>query len=210
MSIILVLEEWIRYAAVAIGLLVIGLPLVRLWLNRSSPLGRASVKPIHWTRWWADFIIAICYIAIGILLWKPIPVEISPNAILFLDIAGSIFYFPGIFLYLWGFTTLGSMFAVSSAMGAQLYQRHQLIESGPYAFLRHPMYLGVILAAMGAFLIFRTWAMLFYTPSALSVILRARHEEKLLARQFGNSWEDYCRRVPAWMPRFTLRKGGDR
>jgi len=201
-----VLERWIRLGAVAFGLMAIGLPLLRLWHGRSSRLGRVSEKQLPWTRLSGILILTIIYILIGILFWKPIRLEISPFLQLFLILAGSIFYFPGIILYLWGLKTLGSMFGVSSSAGAQLYEGHQLIEAGPYTRLRHPMYLGVILAAVGALLIFRTWAMLFYTPSAFSVILRACREEELLASEFGSAWADYCKRVPAWLPRLSLRK----
>jgi protein-S-isoprenylcysteine O-methyltransferase Ste14 len=201
-----VLERWIRLVAVIFGLLAIGLPLLRLWRGRGSPLGRASKQQIPWTRLSGVFILTIVYLVIGIFFWEPIPLKISPFLHLSLVLVGSIFYFPGILLYLWGFKALGSMFAVSSSAGAHLYEGHQLIKAGPYSYLRHPMYLGVILAAIGAFLIFRTWAMLFYTPSAFSVILRAHREEELMAVEFGNDWTDYCRRVPAWLPGFAFRK----
>jgi protein-S-isoprenylcysteine O-methyltransferase Ste14 len=82
---------------------------------------------------------------------------------------------------------LGHMFGISSGFGATLYQDHKLIRNGPYRFVRHPMYLAVILAAFGALLIFR-----------------ARQEERLLAEEFGEEWQRYRRDVPGWLP--TLRK----
>jgi protein-S-isoprenylcysteine O-methyltransferase Ste14 len=206
MSYSLVLVKWIGLVAVVFGLLAIGLPLLRLWLNRGSPLGRVSKNKIPWTRLSGIFILTIVYLVLGIIFWKPIPLEISPYLQLFLALVGSIFYFPGIILYLWGFKALGSMFGVSGSAGAHLYEGHQLIKAGPYSYLRHPMYLGVILAAMGALLIFRTWAMFFYTPSAFSVILRAHREEELMAVEFGDDWSDYCRRVPAWLPELVFCK----
>jgi protein-S-isoprenylcysteine O-methyltransferase Ste14 len=203
MSYTLVLEGWIRLVATVLGLLAISLPLLRLWLNRSLPAGRASQKRISLTRWSGAFILTILYIAIGIRFWVPISLDISTSLQFIMVITGSILYFPGIALYLWGFMTIGSLFGVSSAASAQLYDRHHLVERGPYSFVRHPMYLGVILVALGALLIFRTWAMVLFTPTAFTVILRARREEELLAKEFDNSWADYCRRVPAWIPRFT-------
>jgi protein-S-isoprenylcysteine O-methyltransferase Ste14 len=202
----LALEKWIRLIAVSFGILAICLPFVRLWLSRDKKLRRSTGRRFSVTTWSGVFILTILYITIGILLWKPIPLETSPFFQVFLVLTGSIFYFPGIFLYLWGFKTLGSLFGVSTSTRAQIYEQHQLVKSGPYSLVRHPMYLGVILAAAGAFLIFHTWAMVLYAPSALSVILRARREDDILASEFGDSWVDYCKRVPAWMPRFTHRK----
>jgi len=39
----------------------------------------------------------------------------------------------------------------------------------------------------------------------LGLVLRARREEQALADEFGEQWEEYCRRVPGWIPRI-LRK----
>ncbi|MGD8402166.1 MAG: isoprenylcysteine carboxylmethyltransferase family protein [Anaerolineales bacterium] len=118
---------------------------------------------------------------------------------------GSLFYFPGIVLYLWGYWTLGRMFGISSGFGANLYQDHKLVQNGPYRYVRHPMYLAVILAALGALLIFRTWAMVLFVPLSLGVIFRARQEEHLLADEFGEKWESYCQEVNGWVPRFRKR-----
>jgi protein-S-isoprenylcysteine O-methyltransferase Ste14 len=63
------------------------------------------------------------------------------------------------------------------------------------------MYLGVLLAAAGALLIFRTWAMLLFAPLSLAVVLRAEREEELLAAEFGDAWRTYCTRVPKWLPK---------
>jgi protein-S-isoprenylcysteine O-methyltransferase Ste14 len=99
---------------------------------------------------------------------------------------------------------LGHMFGISSGFGATLYQDHKLIRNGPYRFVRHPMYLAVILAAFGALLIFRTWAMVLFSLSSLVVIVRAQREEQLLADEFGEEWNTYRQEVNGWLP--TLRK----
>jgi len=143
-------------------------------------------------------------VAIGVALWRPLSIVISPTLHIIILTVGSLLYFPGIALYLWGYRALGHMFGVSSGFGASLYQDHHLIRGGPYQFVRHPMYLAVILAAFGALLIFRTWAMVLYAPLSLGVILRARREERLLEAEFGEEWDAYYQEVNGWIP--TLRK----
>ena len=98
----------------------------------------------------------LLFVGVGIALWYPLPIVLSPGMHLIMLIAGSLLYFLGIALYLWGYRTLGRMFSISSGLGATLYQDHRLIRIGPYRFVRHPMYLAVILAASGALLIFRS------------------------------------------------------
>ena len=109
---------------------------------------------------------------------------------------------------MWEYRTLGRMFGVSSSTAAELYEDHHLIDSGPYGFVRHPMYLGVLLVAFGALLIFRTWAMVIYAPTALVVFVRARREENLLAAEFGEQWQSYKDRVPPWIPNAWFKPKG--
>jgi protein-S-isoprenylcysteine O-methyltransferase Ste14 len=146
------------------------------------------------------FALAVAYVVGGIFLWKPLPIDLGTHLQIALTLVGSLFYFPGIGLYIWGYHTLGRMFGVSSSTAVELYEDHRLIDDGPYAIVRHPMYLGVLLVAFGALLIFRTWAMVIYAPTALVVIIRARREEILLAAEFGEQWQSYKNRVPAWVP----------
>lgn len=190
----------IRSAAIVFGLLALGLPMVRIWRMRHVPRGRGTGPLSFLTYWPVVFVLTTVYIFIGILLWKPIPLTFSADLRFILVLAGAALYLPGILLYLWGFLSLGSMFGVSSEMTAQLYEGHRLIVKGPYAVVRHPMYLGVILVAVGALLIFQTWAMVIYTPSSLGVIFRARREEHLLEEEFGTERLRYKECVPAWIP----------
>jgi len=138
-------------------------------------------------------------------LWHPVPITLSTSLHILILILGSLLYFPGITLYLWGYWSLGRMFGISSGFGASLYHDQKLIRMGPYRYVRHPMYLAVILAAFGALLIFRTWAMVLFAPLSLVVLVRAQQEERLLAEEFGEEWNTYKRKVNRWIP--TLRKG---
>lgn len=116
---------------------------------------------------------------------------------------GTPFYFPGLALALWGRLALGRMYGVSTSAGAQLYTEHRLVEHGPYAIVRRPMYVGLQMTGLGALLIYRTWATLGLAVGFQGLRLRARREEELLATEFGEQWEAYRRRVPGWFPRVS-------
>lgn len=199
------LDRWVRGLAVAAGLIVILAPLWRVWRRRRSRRGRISGSQAFLTRWPAVFTLSVAYVVVGVLLWKPLPLQMTEELQIAVTLGGAVLYFPGVSLYLWGFATLGRMFGVSSSMASELYDSHELIERGPYAFMRHPMYLGVLMAAVGALLIFRTWAMALYTPTAFGIIFRARREDQLLEAEFGDIWREYQARVPAWLPGISRR-----
>jgi protein-S-isoprenylcysteine O-methyltransferase Ste14 len=134
-------------------------------------------------------------------LWRPIRLTLSAPVRATALILGTLLYFPGLALMLWGRWALGEMYNVSTSLGAQLYAGHRLVTSGPYAWVRHPMYVGGILAELGMLLIYRTWTTLPIVLNIPVLIRRARREEEALAAEFGEQWTAYTERVPAWIPR---------
>jgi len=144
---------------------------------------------------------SVLYFAIGWLLWRPLPVQLPAGARLTADVAGALVFFSALALYGWGYRSLGAMFSAATSFGVRLMVDHRLVTSGPYRFVRHPMYLAVVLAGFGGLLLYRTWAMLVFTLAMFGLTLRARREEQALAAEFGEQWQNYARQVPGWIPR---------
>jgi protein-S-isoprenylcysteine O-methyltransferase Ste14 len=199
------IEHWLQRLAVLAGMVVILTPLLGFRRERVHTRGRKSGAAANLLRWPVMLAQTVLFIAVGVLLWHPLPLVLSPRLYGIVLVFGSLLYFPGIALYLWGYWSLGRMFGISSGFGANLYQDHQLIRSGPYQVVRHPMYLAVILTAFGALLVFRTWTLVLYAPLSLGVIFRARREEQLLAEEFGKEWQIYRQEVYGWIPWFRQR-----
>jgi protein-S-isoprenylcysteine O-methyltransferase Ste14 len=84
-----------------------------------------------------------------------------------------------------------------------------LVKDGPYKFVRHPVYLGMTIALVGATVALRSWPGLIgvfhlFLPSE---IYRARLEEKALARKFRSEWENYAAQTGFILP--FIGKGQD-
>lgn len=152
-------------------------------------------------------IATLVFLALGIALWRPLPIQLPLGLQLLCSLLGAGVFISSLVIYLWGLRTLGVNFNASSGFGVRLHQAHRLVTSGPYAFIRHPMYLGVILAGWGGLLLYRTWSMLFFAVAMLGLIFRARKEEQALAKVFGRTWEIYKRHVPGWIPRLERLLG---
>ena len=78
----------------------------------------------------------------------------------------------------------------------------RFVERGSYRFVRSPMYLGVILLILGQALllgreILYAWAVVAWVIFELSLVT---WEEPQLRRRFGESYDDYRRRVRRWLP----------
>ena len=86
-------------------------------------------------------------------------------------------------------------------------QRHHPLETGgPYAYLRHPGYAGTLLAALGAALTFGSGVALVGVAVLAAMLAgRARREEALLERRFGEEWRAYRSRTGAFLPRVRRR-----
>ncbi len=82
----------------------------------------------------------------------------------------------------------------------------ELVVTGPYRYVRNPIYVGVVFIFLGHFLWFGYWALLIYTVVAWlgAHVFVVLYEEPTLKRNFGTVYEDYLQRVPRWIPRFKL------
>jgi protein-S-isoprenylcysteine O-methyltransferase Ste14 len=135
------------------------------------------------------------------LLWIPLPVELSSSTVLNLKAIGLVLFLAGLFLTFWARRTLGAMWGISTSRQVKLLPDHQLVQSGPYARVRHPMYLGWWVSVFGLLLIYRTWILLgIFLMSLLVFHRRACLEEKVLAEKFGDEWKSYVERSNFLIP----------
>jgi protein-S-isoprenylcysteine O-methyltransferase Ste14 len=81
----------------------------------------------------------------------------------------------------------------------------RLVVKGPYRFVRNPMYVGVAWVVLGQALLFGSSALAIYIASfwTLAHLFVIFHEEPTLHRKFGAEYEEYCARVPRWLPRLS-------
>lgn len=115
-----------------------------------------------------------------------------------LAVVGAFLALTGALLSAWSKRTLGRLFSVH--LGVQ--PEHRLITTGPYAIVRHPMYLGVIDYIFGSALVFNDRGLLVL--AALFIIFftfQLRAEEEIFARHFGEPYARYRATTPALLPR---------
>jgi protein-S-isoprenylcysteine O-methyltransferase Ste14 len=81
---------------------------------------------------------------------------------------------------------------------------HELVTAGPYAYVRHPLYTGLIVALAGTALVSGEYGALLGWVLLTSVFrMKARREERLLEGEFGSGYAAYCRRTGRLLPRFA-------
>jgi len=79
---------------------------------------------------------------------------------------------------------------------------HRIIDTGPYALVRHPIYTGQIIGLLASGIAIATWtAMLGVILISLGEWQKARMEERFLSVELGaEAYGTYCRRVPMIVP----------
>ncbi len=201
------LETIIQWLGGIFAYSTLAIVLYGLWRGTQRKPGLTLGLTGSWLRSpWFYLASTLLFFGICYFLWIPLSQTFLPQARVWMLAIGSLFYFPGMSFILWGRLALGKNYFVSSGFGAQLFANHQLITSGPFAIVRHPMYFGLIFAAFGSLLIYVTWTTLFFAIFAPLVIVRARNEEQVLAEEFGEQWQEYCKRVPMFVPPLGKKK----
>jgi len=110
----------------------------------------------------------------------PVPIVISADVIIFL-----------------GYLSVFFVFKENSytSRTVEVDRKQKVITTGPYSIIRHPMYAGMISMficiplALGSY-----WALLFFIPVIILILLRTLNEEKVLLRDL-KGYKKYCKKV---------------
>lgn len=114
---------------------------------------------------------------------------------------GAALGLAGLWLFHRSHADLGRHWSVT----VELHAAQQLVTSGVYARIRHPMYAAIWLLAAAQALLVGNWiaapaALLAFAPMYAS---RMRREEAMMAERFGTAWAGYARRTGRVLPRWT-------
>jgi protein-S-isoprenylcysteine O-methyltransferase Ste14 len=189
-----------------IGLLYVGYTIIRIRSERMSH--RRSISPELAKSARIDKIklsmLTILEIIVLVLLYLRSPIAkyynyFTPEA---LRVFGIVVATAGIVLIGWASTVLDGEY--SSVI--EFKKDHKLVMTGPYAFMRHPIYGGFALLHSGVCLSLSNVMVLFVWVLGLGLILLPRipKEDRQLELHFGKIWRDYADRIGPFWPR---RKG---
>ena len=125
-----------------------------------------------------------------VIVARPGPELAVPDA---LRVIGLLLVVGGVLFSLWAIVTLGRHYDLL----LEVHTDQELVRSGPYAFTRHPVYVGLALHFIGAALATGNLVLAAGTLALTfpALVARARAEETLLREQFGAEYEAYAREV---------------
>ncbi|GAC1459777.1 MAG: hypothetical protein NVSMB8_09720 [Candidatus Limnocylindrales bacterium] len=181
-------------AAVVLGSFVLYIAVAQLARSRGiRARGRTTERAIGFAQSSPIFV----FIPYLIVLLRPGPELPLGDAVRW---AGLVLAVAGVAFALWAMRTLGRHFDVE----LEVHEGHEVIERGPYALVRHPIYTGLALHFIGACLATGNLLLIAGTLGASfpAFYLRAVAEERLLRGRLGPAYDAYARRVAMLVPFF--------
>ena len=105
---------------------------------------------------------------------------------------GLIIFLVGYIFMVWAPLHLGKQFSWL----VTVQEEHELVTDGPFRYMRHPRYSGIIQWVFGVAIIFLSIAgLVLAVLMAMLMLLRIPKEEKMLHQEFSKEWEEYCERT---------------
>ena len=109
---------------------------------------------------------------------------------------GAILCILGIGLAIWARSNIGKNWSGSPA----IKEEHALVVSGPYQWIRHPIYTGMLLAMLGSMLDIGIVMLMVFTVFLIIVLNRIQIEERFMLQTFNGEYKNYMEHTKAIIP----------
>jgi len=173
--------------------------LLFVWLALAFSMKKAKKQETQWERLQHTLAIIFGFWLLFENNWKWLNLKLWPvtQSLLWIGLGLTA---AGVAISIWARVTLGANW--SSVV--TLKEDHELIRKGPYRWVRHPIYTGILVSFIGTELIkghLRGWM-------GLAIVLatfyfKARREERFLQQEFGAGFEEHARRTGMFLPKWT-------
>ena len=174
-------------------------------------VGLVRVIPVHLrarTRKWGvpevlAFLELPVFLAVtGALVARVLPLPSASSTSLVFAVVGTVLAVAGVLVSVWAIATTVRRRVILDA-GHFVKQEHPLVTHGAYAFVRNPMYLGIILLWFGIAAALRSGVLLLVSAAYVVPVFwfYIRAEERMMSSEFGAQFEEYSSRVGRLLPR---------
>jgi protein-S-isoprenylcysteine O-methyltransferase Ste14 len=185
-------DQWIRALWLLFGL---------YWLVSALKLKKTKRREswLQRSRYVLPLIVAFCFLTRPELRQGWLAVRFVPES-LAIEWFGVALTAAGVGLAIWARWHLGSNWSGV----VTLKENHELIRTGPYRTIRHPIYTGILLAFLGtAVTMGEVRALVALAITWSSFYLKARREESFLAEEFGPNFKEHLRHTGMFLPRLS-------
>jgi protein-S-isoprenylcysteine O-methyltransferase Ste14 len=144
-------------------------------------------------------IIFVVFLFLRIPLLNHFVMNIFPNSFytnLFIGSIGVFIFILGFVLLIWARIYLGNNWGEPMTVKV----KPELVTKGPYAFIRHPIYAGFIIAMLGTTIVISTFYLIPFVCLSAYFVYSLKIEEKDMLRQFSKEYKEYKKKTRALVP----------
>jgi protein-S-isoprenylcysteine O-methyltransferase Ste14 len=175
--------------------------LMLYWFAASFDVKQPARVEAPWKRW-----SHIAFLLIGAVLlykkhfgWQFLMQRLYPDT-RGIEWLGAAIVVLGVAFAVWARATLGRNWSGQ----IQIKSDHRLISAGPYRFVRHPIYAGILGGILGtAVAIGEVRGAIAFVLILIGFANKARKEESFLSRQFGEAFDEHAKRTGFFLPRLS-------
>lgn len=163
--------------------------------SRAIPVVKSRKGPLEialLTIAWVAFFLPLIWIATPFFAFADYPLHVIPLLI------GSFCLMLGLWLFHRSHAHLGRNWSIT----LEVREKHDLVAHGVYRWVRHPMYLALLIYSLGQALVLPNWlaGASYGVAMVLLVTLRLRPEERMMVEQFGKDYEAYMATTKRLIP----------
>jgi len=169
------------------------------WIVSASKVKKGTLPNIKQFAGTRIILLGLAYILV--LIYNHLPLSfkqhyLTPTNSTDVLMLGFVIFLLGIFLAVWARINLGKNWGMPMTQK----QTPELVTSGPYHYIRHPIYSGILLMAFGSFLDVNVFWLLIFIVAGVYFIYSAISEEQLMIKQFPKVYPSYKRRTKMLIP----------
>ena len=191
------MRDWLPFVPLA----ALWLPWLAYWIFAAR-----NVKATRRRENFTTFLLNRAFVVVGALLlvvWHP-PLHWLNERFVPLTMAAIAAYWLGLLMVAMGlaFAVWARVFLGRNWSGTvTIKQDHELVRSGPYGVVRHPIYTGLLLALLGTAVAIGEWrGLLGFAAIGIGFLIKIRTEERFMSEIFGEKYARYRAQVPALIP----------
>ncbi|HTV58375.1 MAG TPA: isoprenylcysteine carboxylmethyltransferase family protein [Verrucomicrobiae bacterium] len=179
--------SWLAFGAVWL--------VAALWRKKVEKREPAGQRILH-----ILFLAAAAYILNENQAWFPaLNRRILPERLWIVEL-GVALTAAGVALAIWARVYLGRNWSGN----VTIRKDHTLIRTGPYRFIRHPIYTGILVALAGTSLTVGKYrALVSFGMFVGALVMKAKKEESFLAKEFGPAFEEHKKKTGFLLPKFS-------
>jgi protein-S-isoprenylcysteine O-methyltransferase Ste14 len=153
--------------------------------------------------WWREIALRLGFFAlvVSVVQIEVLASQVAPDTAFYVLNASAVTGLVGFVLAAMGVgLAIGARATLGVGWATPASSRRELVTNGPYAFVRHPMYGGLLIAMLGSAVgqsVLWVLPLMVYGPGFIS---SARREESLLMEQFADGYREYRGRTRMFVP----------